>query len=126
MMKLAEIIKIYNGLLKLKDVRFTPVVTMRIFKLLKEVEEKFYKPYNDTRTELIKRHGEKQKDGSTAIVSKIEIFNKEINELLEVENKFKIKKIKLADFKFLTKNDEYIDYPFTTEELFMLENVIDI
>ena len=115
-MKVKDIIKLYEGLVKLGEANLKlPAKTSYGLAKNKVVLEPLYQAANEARQSIWIKYGEPTLEGGLQIPNeKIGNANQEMIELFETENEVRIHKIKLEDF-----GDVPIDFS-------LIENIMDI
>ena len=116
-----KVINILSNITKLSEARLKPIISLKLFKIIKTLESS-YKDYSEIRSKIKLRYIINKK----IIKGKENLYSNDINELLNIEIDFTFKKLNISEFFFLNSKDEYIEYPFTTKELFVLEDILDI
>jgi len=124
-MKLQEIINSTEALRKLSEMDLPSKTSFKIMLIVKELDT-YLKPFEEARNNLIKKHGTviKDKDGKETDQYKIdpsnpetiEVFNKEMTDLLNEEIELKSKKIKI---------DEISDLKIKPKDLMQLEFIFE-
>jgi hypothetical protein len=110
-----------GALRNLMDQKLPVSQSFQVRKFVKEVENKS-KVYEEQRMALINEYGEKKEDGTLNTlenghvnISDMEAFNKELVELLNIEEEYAIEKLTLSD-----------DIVISTKDLVLLENILNL
>ncbi len=97
-MKNKEIIKLYEGLNQIKDIKFKPKTSFILAKN-KIALEPLYMAAMKCQQDVIEQFGVIQDDGAIQVPrDKIKDVNKSLTELMEVENEIKLDKLKIEEF----------------------------
>lgn len=112
-----EIIQIYNGIAKLKEVN--PKLKVKTSYILAK-DYKILQPLFDTiqneQEKIFLKYGEIKEEGIYVPNEKIENLNQELNELDLIENEINIDKIKVDDF-----DEEAINFNIISDLMLIFE-----
>ena len=122
--KISELLNSTETLQKLSQKDFKAKLAWSIARLLKAAEAEI-QSFNDTRMNLIKKYGEKDENGELITdesgnckiqADDVDIFGKELNELVESEVEINANKIKMNLLE---------DIDFTPSDMAVLEPFVD-
>ena len=120
--KMSDLLNATETLQKLSQKELKARLALQISRLLKEGEREIQN-FNEVRTNLINKYGEKDEKGELVtdenknckiLNDQIEIFSKELNELVDMEIEINANKIKIADLENMnfTPTDMAVLEPF--------------
>lgn len=123
--KMSDLLNATETLQKLSQKELKARLALQISRLLKEGEREIQN-FNEVRTNLINKYGEKDENGELVtdenknckiLNDQIEIFSKELNELVDMEIEINANKIKIADLE---------NMDFTPADMAVLEPFMEL
>lgn len=124
--KMSDLLNSTDTLQKLSQKELKARLALSIARLLKEAEREIQN-FNEVRMNLIKKYGEKDENGELITDDKnnckiipdgVEIFSKELNDIIDTEIEINANKLRLEDLDNLdfTPSDMAVLEPFISEE----------